>query len=93
VKGKTVIVRVDLNSPVDPDIKKIRDNERIRAHSETLRELSGKGAKVVVLAHQGRKGEPSFLPLKEHAELLSKHIGKEVRFDSENPWRIDCDGD
>ena len=80
MKGKTVIVRVDLNSPVDPDIKKIRDNERIRAHSETLRELSGKGAKVVVLAHQGRKGEPSFLPLKEHAELLSKHIGKEVRY-------------
>ena len=40
VRDKTVIVRVDLNSPVDPETKKIQDNERLRAHAETLRELS-----------------------------------------------------
>jgi len=80
VSGKTVIVRVDLNSPIDPDTGKIRDNERLRAHAETIRELSDKNAKVVVLAHQGRKGDPDFLPLKEHAELLSKHVGKQVKY-------------
>ena len=80
VAGKTVIVRVDINSPIDPQTGKIRDNERIQAHAKTLRELSDKGAKVVVLAHQGRKGGSDFLPLKQHAELLSKHVGKPVRY-------------
>lgn len=80
VSGKTVIVRVDINSPIDPETGRIQDNERIQAHSETLRELSDKGAKVVVLAHQGRKGDPDFLPLAQHAELLSKHVGKPVKY-------------
>ena len=80
VSGKTVIVRVDLNSPVDPETKKIQDNERIQAHAKTLRELSDRGAKVVVLAHQGRKGGADFLPLKQHAELLSRHVGKSVKY-------------
>ena len=56
VKGKTVIVRVDLNSPIDPETKRIQDNERLRAHAETIKELAEKGAKVVVISHQGRKG-------------------------------------
>ena len=80
VSGKTVIVRVDLNSPVDPETKRIQDNERIQAHARTLRELSDRGAKVVVLAHQGRKGGADFLPLKQHAELLSRHVGKPVKY-------------
>jgi phosphoglycerate kinase len=78
--GKTVLVRVDLNSPVDPKTGRIQDNERIQAHAGTIRELSDKGAKVVVLAHQGRKGDPDFLPLEQHAELLSKHVGKPVKY-------------
>ena len=80
VANKTVLVRVDLNSPVDPETGKIQDNERIQAHAKTLRELSDKGAKVVVLAHQGRRGGADFLPLKQHAELLSKHVGKPVKY-------------
>lgn len=80
VAGKTVIVRVDINSPIDPETGKIQDNERIQAHAETIRELSDRGARVVVLAHQGRKGEADFLPLEQHAELLSKHVGKPVRY-------------
>ncbi|MCS7125953.1 MAG: phosphoglycerate kinase [Aigarchaeota archaeon] len=80
VSGKTVIVRVDLNSPIDPETGKIRDNERIRAHAETVRELSDKNSRVVLIAHQGRKGDPDFLPLKDHAELLSKHVGKTVKY-------------
>lgn len=83
VSGKTVIVRVDLNSPIDPETGKIRDNERLRAHAETLRELTEKNAKIVVLAHQGRKGDPDFLSLKDHAELLSKHVGRHVKYVSD----------
>ena len=80
VKDKVVLVRVDFNSPVGPESKKVLDDTRIRAHGETtIKELAEKGARVVVLAHQGRKGDPDFIPLKQHAELLSKALGKPVK--------------
>jgi phosphoglycerate kinase len=81
VKDKVVLVRVDFNSPVDPKTKKILDDARIRAHGETtIKELADKGAKVVVLAHQGRKGDADFIPTKQHAEILSKILGKPVKY-------------
>ena len=81
VKDKVVLLRVDFNSPVDPESKKIIDDARIRAHGETtIKELAEKGAKVVILAHQGRKGDPDFIPLKQHAETLSKVLGKPVKY-------------
>jgi len=81
VKGKTVLVRVDFNSPVDPETKKLLDDTRIRAHGETtLKELTEKGAKVIVLAHQGRPGDPDFIPLKQHAERLGEILGKPVKY-------------
>jgi phosphoglycerate kinase len=80
-KGKTVLVRVDFNSPVDPQTKRVLDDTRIRAHAETtIRELVEKGAKVVILAHQGRPGEPDFIPLYQHAEILGKILGKPVKY-------------
>jgi phosphoglycerate kinase len=80
-KGKTVLVRVDFNSPVDPQTKKVLDDTRIRAHGETtILELINKGAKVVILAHQGRPGDPDFIPLKQHVELLEKVLGKPVKY-------------
>jgi phosphoglycerate kinase len=81
VKNKVVLVRVDFNSPVDPNTKKLLDDARIRAHGQTtIKELEEKGAKVVILAHQGRKGDADFIPLKQHAELLSKILGKPVKY-------------
>ena len=79
-KGKTALIRVDINSPIDPETKKIIDDTRIRVHGETIRELAEKGAKVVVLAHQGRPGEPDFIPLKQHAEILGKVLNKPVKY-------------
>jgi phosphoglycerate kinase len=79
--GKTVLLRVDLNSPIDARSQKIIDDSRIREHAKTVRELSEDGARVVVLAHQG---DPLFLdqfvPLQEHAQILSSLIGKEVKY-------------
>ena len=81
VKDKVVLVRVDFNSEVDPETKKVTSDVRIRAHGETtIKELAEKGAKVVILAHQGRKGDPDFIPLKQHAEILSKVLGKPVQY-------------
>ncbi len=79
VAGKRVLVRVDLNSPVENGV--IQLSARIREHAKTLKELSDKKAKVVVLAHQGRKGEEEYLEsLEQHAKLLSGQIGKEVKY-------------
>ena len=81
VKDKVVLVRVDFNSSVDPKTHKILEDARIRAHAETtIKELSDKGAKVVILAHQGRKGDPDFIPLKQHAEILGKILKKPVKY-------------
>jgi len=81
VKEKTVLVRVDFNSPVDPETRKVLEDARIRAHAETtIKELAEKGAKIVILAHQGRKGDQDFVPLKQHAEILSKILRKPVKY-------------
>jgi phosphoglycerate kinase len=80
-KNKTALVRVDFNSNIDPKTKKILEAPRIRAHGETtIKELVKKGAKVVILAHQGRPGDPDFAPLKAHTEYLSKVLGKPVKY-------------
>lgn len=80
VKGKTVIVRVDFNSTVDPETKKLLDDERIKLHSVTVKELADKGAKVIVLAHQGRPGDPDFISLEQHAKRLEEILNKKVKF-------------
>jgi phosphoglycerate kinase len=81
VKNKIVLVRVDFNSEIDPQTKKVNSDVRIRAHAEsTLKELAEKGAKTVVLAHQGRKGDADYTPLKEHAELLGKILNCPVKY-------------
>lgn len=81
VKNKVVLVRVDFNSPIDPKTKKVLEDTRIRAHAETtIKELEDKGAKTVILAHQGRLGDSDFIPLKQHAEILAKILKKTVKY-------------
>ena len=79
-KGKTAFVRVDLNSPVDEKTLAVEKGERIAAHAQTVRELSDKGAAVVVLAHQGRKGDYDCISLSQHALFLGSEVKKPVRF-------------
>ncbi|MCW3985281.1 MAG: phosphoglycerate kinase [Candidatus Bathyarchaeota archaeon] len=80
-RNKTALVRVDFNSPIDPQTKKVLEDVRIRVHGETtIKELAQKGAKVVVLAHQGRPGEPDFISLEQHAKILSKILNKPVKY-------------
>jgi phosphoglycerate kinase len=77
-KGKTVFVRVDINSPLDPETKQIIDDTRIRMTRYTLQSL--KEAKVVLGSHQGRPGDEDFTSLEAHAKLLQKHVAQRVRF-------------
>lgn len=81
VKNKVVLVRVDFNSEIDPQTEKVTSDVRIRAHADsTLKELAEKGAKTVVLAHQGRKGDPDYTPLKEHAAILQGILKCPVKY-------------
>ncbi len=81
VKGKTVLCRVDINQPVDRETGALKSVARIRACVPTLRELSDRGAKLVVLAHQGSDIEyNNFYTTKPHAEALVSLLGQEVRF-------------
>jgi phosphoglycerate kinase len=80
IKNKVVILRVDMNVPYDADKKSIRDDKRIKAHVETLNELSDKCAKTIVLTHQGREGDPDFIHLNLHADLLRKYVNANVKY-------------
>ena len=80
VNGKTVLVRIDINSPVDPNSGLILDDTRMKLHAETIKELSMKGAKTVILAHQSRPGKDDFTTLEQHAVVLSKAVGLEVKY-------------
>ncbi|NLL94741.1 MAG: phosphoglycerate kinase [Thermoplasmatales archaeon] len=80
VRGKTVLLRVDINCPLDRDTLRILNDSRIRRVVPTIRELIGKRAKVVVLAHQSRKGEWDFTGLREHSERLAVHLNHPVGY-------------
>ena len=80
VENKTVLVRVDINAPVDPSTGIILDDTRLKLHAQTIKELSNKGAKVVLLAHQSRPGKKDFTTLSQHAEALSTILNLRVKY-------------
>jgi 3-phosphoglycerate kinase len=83
VAGKTVLLRADLNTPLDGT--RITDDGRIRASLPTITRLADRGARIMILAHLGRPkgadyaeraaGGPSLQPV---AERLSELLGQEV---------------
>jgi len=78
--AKRVFVRVDLNSPFDEKTGSIEKSPRLVAHCRTLKELAKKKARVIVLAHQGRKGDSDCISLSQHARLLGEELKRQVRF-------------
>ncbi|MFA4877988.1 MAG: phosphoglycerate kinase [Methanoregula sp.] len=77
-EGKTVLLRLDLNSPIDPSTNLILDDKRFREHIPTIRALSG--SRVVIVTHQSRPGKKDFTTLEAHAEKLSQLLGKPVTY-------------
>ena len=81
VQGKTVLCRVDMNQPVDRATDSLKSIARITACAPTVKELSDKGAKVVLLAHQGSDIEyKNFYCTRPHAKVLSGLLGHEVKW-------------
>lgn len=77
IDKQRILVRVDVNSPMDPD-GKILDDKRFRGHLPTLRDLEG--ARVVLLAHQSRAGKKDFTTLEAHARRFSQLLHREVTY-------------
>ena len=69
-KDKTVILRIDINAEIKKNKPVLSD--RFIESSKTIAELKKKKAKVIVIAHQARKGEKDFTSLEKHAQMLNK---------------------
>jgi phosphoglycerate kinase len=80
LRGRRVLVRSDLNVPLDGTT--ITDDGRVRASVPTIRDLTDRGARVVVVAHLGRpKGAPEDrYSLRPVAERLGELLGSPVAF-------------
>jgi phosphoglycerate kinase len=81
VRNKTVILRVYINSPIDPATGGLADDNRIRKSAPTIRELSEAGARTVILAHQGDTEDyQNLVSLAPHAQRLTEVLGCPVGF-------------
>lgn len=82
VSGKRVLVRVDLNVPMEAG--KVSDDTRLRAAAPTIREITDKGGKAILLSHFGRpKDRDEKQSLKQVVPALAEVIGKPVAFASD----------
>jgi len=77
-ENKTVLLRLDLNSPIDPTTHHILDDKRFREHIPTIQALSG--SRVVIVTHQSRPGKKDFTTLEGHAERLEGLLQRKVRY-------------
>ena len=77
LSGRTVLARVDINSPLDHN-GEIIDDMRIKSHLPTINSLQN--SKLVLLAHQSRPGRSDFTTLERHAKVLGALCGKDVRY-------------
>ena len=80
MEGKVIILRIDINSSVNPENGDILDNTRIKRHAETVKELSEKKAKTIILAHQSRPGKLDFMSLEKHAKMMAEIININIDF-------------
>jgi phosphoglycerate kinase len=79
VKGKRVLVRVDLNVPVEHG--KVADATRIERVASTIREIADRGGKVILLSHFGRpKGPDPTQSLKPFAPAIAEVLERPVAF-------------
>jgi phosphoglycerate kinase len=79
VRGKRVLVRVDLNVPMESG--KVADKTRIERAAPTIREIADKGGKVILLSHFGRpKGFDPKESLKPLAPAIAEVLGRPVAF-------------
>lgn len=81
LRGKKVLLRPDINSPVDPVTKKIVNDNRIVKTIPVIKDLLEKGAAVAIIAHQGDTLDyQNLVDMHEHAERLTELLGQTVEY-------------
>jgi phosphoglycerate kinase len=78
LRDKRVLLRLDINVPMDPNTKEILDDGRIVAATPTLDAVAG--ARVTVMSHQSRPGRDDFTSLQQHAAIMQRNCSQSVRF-------------
>lgn len=78
LEGKRVFVRVDINTPVNPETGELLELSRIEEAAITIRDLPK--SRVVVASHQGRVGRYDYISMERHAKALERVLGKKVTF-------------
>ena len=81
VERKVLLARFDMNSPLSVDKKQLMDNTRIKYSIPTLKELSERGAKTVIMTHQG--GDPEYHnygSTRFHADIISELLKREILY-------------
>ena len=78
VDGKTVLLRVDINSPLDPGTRPSSTTPEFEPSFSTLQRLVR--AKVILLAHQSRPGKDDFTSTLGHARELGRLLGRQVKW-------------
>jgi phosphoglycerate kinase len=76
--GKKVFVRVDINTPVNPQTGELLELSRMEEAAITISDMPK--SVVVVASHQGRVGRYDYISMEKHAKALSRILGKEVKF-------------
>lgn len=81
VRGLTVLLRPDINSPIDRETGRIADENRLDKSLPTIADLADAGAKLVIIAHQGDTLDyHNLVSMAEHAEKLTSKLGRPVKF-------------
>lgn len=78
LRGKTVFLRLDINSPMNPMNGEILGGSRFKSHVDTINSLMD--SKVVIVAHQSRPGKEDFTSLEKHAAYMKRVLGRDVKF-------------
>jgi phosphoglycerate kinase len=79
--GTRVLLRVDINAPIDPVTGLIADETRIDKSLPTIRDLADGGARVTIIAHQGDTLDyHNLVSLEEHASKLADKLGRPIGF-------------
>lgn len=78
---KKILFRPDINSPINPETKRIVNDNRLKKNAATLKYMLDRGAAVAIIAHQGDTQDyQNLIPLAEHAEKLTELTGHKVAY-------------
>lgn len=77
-EGKRILLRADVNTPIDPKTGELLERTRIEEITVTVNSLSNSA--LVICSHQGRVGREDYVSLAQHAKELSSLLGRDVKF-------------